>query len=309
LKKVTKNPILIILLCLFTLTAISSQLSADTNTDPFFFIVIADPQIGFNYRKTTRDISEEVAHFNEAVEHINRLKPAFVVVCGDMVNNWDDEIQLHAFWQIESKLRPDVPVHFVCGNHDLKAANEKSIALYSKSFGRDHYRFPYNGSEFIVINSCLMYQTCAKQGLKEAPKNLPESAYLDDPAKELRNAQREWFEEQLAYAHQKGAAHIFVLTHHPWFVDEPDEPDVYENIPLAQRPDYLDLMDRYGVKYSISGHTHKEIINKSDKINIITSPALCKTKCGEGLRIFKVYPDRVEHTYYTLNKVPEKVEL
>ncbi len=301
--------VIISLFCVVTVLFSVLPLFAETKTEPFFFIQIADPQIGFNYRKTTRDISEEVAHFTKAIEIINRLKPAFVVINGDMVNNWDDEIQLHAFWQVVSLIRPDVPVHFVCGNHDIKAASKECLDTYTKTFGRDHYRFTYNNSTFIVVNTNLMYQTCAEQGLKEVPKKLPESAYLNDPAKELRDAQRKWLEDELAYAQRKAAAHIFVFTHHPWFVDEPDEPDVYENIPLAQRPDYLNLLDKYGVEYSIAGHTHREIINKYDRINLITSAALCKTKCGVGLRIFKVYPYSVENTYYTLDKVPEKVDL
>ena len=49
-------------------------------TAPFSFIQLADPQFGF------MDAAQERKNAESAVEHINRLKPRFVIVCGDLVN-------------------------------------------------------------------------------------------------------------------------------------------------------------------------------------------------------------------------------
>src|SRR2546423_536224 len=46
---------------------------------PFFFIQLADTQFGiFNHDETWE---QETALFPRAVEHINRLKPRFIIVC------------------------------------------------------------------------------------------------------------------------------------------------------------------------------------------------------------------------------------
>lgn len=90
-----------------------------------------------------------------AVGHINRLKPAFAIVCGDLVNEFplDDaqkvsspsnvahermgfsnilfpqrEAQISDFRSIFSKIDPSIPLVCVCGNHDVgNVPNRKSI--------------------------------------------------------------------------------------------------------------------------------------------------------------------------------------
>src|SRR5262245_52667031 len=49
-------------------------------TGPFFFIQLADPQFGF------MEDAQERKNAELAVQHINRLKPRFLVVCGDLVH-------------------------------------------------------------------------------------------------------------------------------------------------------------------------------------------------------------------------------
>ena len=50
----------------------------------FFFIQLSDPQFGMY--TADRDFAQETANFEFAVANINRLKPAFVVITGDLVN-------------------------------------------------------------------------------------------------------------------------------------------------------------------------------------------------------------------------------
>jgi hypothetical protein len=52
--------------------------------EPLVFIQLSDPQLGM-YAQDANS-SEEEANLGFVVANLNRLKPAFVVVCGDLVN-------------------------------------------------------------------------------------------------------------------------------------------------------------------------------------------------------------------------------
>jgi len=58
---------------------------------PEFFVNMADPQMGM-YAGNQNTLQEQ-ANLTFVVASINRLKPAFVVVCGDLVNRAGDAEQ------------------------------------------------------------------------------------------------------------------------------------------------------------------------------------------------------------------------
>lgn len=254
----------------------------------FFFVQIADPQIGFS--TANRDLTPDIESFQKAVRHINRLKPAFVVISGDLINTAHNPKQIRAFWRVARQIRPDIPIHLVAGNHDVELGTEAEVRSYRRLFGEDYYSFSYRGSEFIVLDSSVIHYA------------------ESDP--DLRRAQRSWFEAELAAARRRNPAHIFILTHHPWFVDKPEEDDSYFNIPQTQRRDYLALMERYGVDFAVAGHRHEEALGRVGKLTMITTSALSKALGQDplGFRVFRVYDDRVEHRYYALDQVPERIE-
>jgi serine/threonine-protein phosphatase CPPED1 len=257
---------------------------------PFFFVQLADPQLGFTTK--TNDMTVEIDHFKQAVADINRLKPAFVLISGDMTNATHDPKQIRAFWSVAREISSSIPLHLLPGNHDVtNTPTAADICSYTKLFGPDHYSFSVNGTSFIVIDSALL-----GKGADTA----------------LRDAQRKWFESELAAAQANKAAHIFVCDHHPFFLTEPGEPDKYQNVPLAQRADYLDLMTRYGVEYALSGHLHHEQAARDGNLTLISCGPISKSVAKPpvvGLRIWRVYPDRVETQFYPLDKVPESVKM
>ncbi|MEN6519839.1 MAG: metallophosphoesterase [Armatimonadota bacterium] len=273
---------LILLLLLLCIPAIA-------NDNGFMFIQIADPQLGFSEKD--KNVTQEVKNFEKAVKHINQLQPAFVVISGDLVNRKHDAEQINAFWKVAKKIRPEIPLFLVSGNHDLAPATESDVQSYRKMFGTDYYSFTYGGSTFLVLDSSVIHYTEGDQV--------------------IRKAQRGWFESQLAEARKNNADHIFVLTHHPWFINNPDEVDANDNIPLAERKDYLSLMSTYGVDYALAGHLHMEVFGQYGKLSLITTGPLSKsfTRTPVGFRVFKVYKDKVEHEYYPLDKVPEHIEV
>ena len=72
---------------------------------PFFFVQITDPQLGFKEKNT---MAEGVRLLTETVEAINRIRPAFVIVTGDMVNNRFNEEQWEAYSRLIAQIDKDI---------------------------------------------------------------------------------------------------------------------------------------------------------------------------------------------------------
>ena len=82
-----------------------------------FFIQLADPQLGAFTQD--RDFKQETANYEFAVANVNRLRPAFVVICGDLINKTGDKAQAAEYVRITSKIDRSIPVYAVAGNHDV----------------------------------------------------------------------------------------------------------------------------------------------------------------------------------------------
>src|SRR6185295_9979592 len=70
--------------------------------EPFFFIQLSDPQFGMF--TGNKDFAQETANFEFAVATINRLRPKFVVITGDLVNKPGDAAQIAEFKRIAAKV-------------------------------------------------------------------------------------------------------------------------------------------------------------------------------------------------------------
>ena len=278
--------------CILLIAALSLACftSATGATDaPFFFVQLADTQLGFT--NGNKDMAVEVANFTQAVEHINRLKPAFVLISGDLVNKPHDIAQTRAFWRVARELDPSIPLRLVAGNHDVGAATAADVTSYRRLFGEDHYSFSHSGSEFIVLNSGLFSRNA-------------------DAA--LRDEQRKWFETKLAAARTRNATHVFVCSHHPWFLETADEPDRYENVPLAYRRGYLDLMKLYKVEYALAGHLHYDLLANDGDLTVVAVGPISRSFAKPpvvGFRIWRVYKDRIDTQFYPLDRVPASIDL
>ncbi len=275
------------ILCMLLL---ASRCSAGGWSGPFFFIQLADPQLGF--LDDNRSIQQDAALFERAIEHANRLRPAFVVVCGDLVNIPGSETQAAELLRISRKLAPDIPIHWVAGNHDVgNVPDAASLKWYRDTFGPDCYAFDIGGCRFVVLNSAVV----------QHPENCPGEAVR----------QRLWLSSALRTGPGEQRAHTVVFQHHPWFLSAADEPDEYFNIPLATRTIYLGMLRRYSVSAVFAGHRHQNALARDGELEMVTSGPVGRPLGADpsGLRIVKVFQDRIEHSYYGLDDVPARVEL
>jgi serine/threonine-protein phosphatase CPPED1 len=258
---------------------------------PFFFLQFSDPQFGMF--SADKEFSQETVNFEMAVATANRLKPAFVVVTGDLVNKAGDAAQIAEYHRIAAKLHKSIPLYNVAGNHDVEnVPTAASVAAYRKSFGADHYSFRSGSLAGVVLNSSLIHSP--------------------DKAPDLAEAQRTWLQTELGRLRSAGAKHLVIFQHHPWFLKTDDEPDEYFNIPQARRSTYLDLFKQAGVIALISGHYHRNAVAKTGGIDMITTGPVGKPlgdNPQSGMRVVIVRDDGLSHRFYSLGELPNTIDL
>lgn len=256
----------------------------------FFFMHLSDPQLGmFDDNKS---IDRDVANLRGAVAHVNRLKPAFVVFTGDLVNKPGDPKQLHAYLKGIRAIDPSIPVHSVAGNHDVEnAPTAESLRWFREKIGPDREVFTRDNVWFLALNSSLFFKSdhCAGEA----------------------DEQMAWLERTLGRAKTEKARQIVLFQHHPWFVGKPDEPADYHNIPEPRRSRCLKLLADTGVRATFAGHLHRNAETRAGAMEIVASGPVGKPIGNDpsGIRVVWVFEDRIEHAYYALDLVPERIAL
>ncbi len=271
------------------LLVLGGSLSAQPD-NAFFFVQLTDPQFGFN--NSDKDFLQESAAFEFAIASLNRLKPAFVVVTGDLVNKAGDPAQTAEYLRIAAKLDRSIPLYNLPGNHDTSSPpTPETLALYREKFGADHYTIRYRDFAGIVLNS----------GLIANPGAAPAAAAEQDA----------WLREELKRVRESGARHVVVFQHDPVFLERGDEPDQYFNMPLAKRRPYLDLLQSAGVTHIFAGHLHRNSIGKDGALEMVVTGPVGRPLGSDpsGLRVVIVRNTGIEHRYYGLGSIPNAIQL
>lgn len=252
-----------------------------------FFVQLSDPQFGM-YAGDANFI-QETANFEFVVASLNRLHPAFVVVCGDLVNKPGDAAQIAEYRRIAGKLDRTIPLYNVAGNHDVgNEPTHASLTAYRRNFGPDYYTFQSGDLFGFVLDSSL----------------------IQHPEKASGEAARQdaWFAAEL----EKAAGHgkqLVVFQHIPWFLEREDEPAQYFNIPPNARAKYLALFRRYGVRQVFAGHYHRNALGQAPGIEIVTTGPVSKPIGPDpsGLRVVKMGGAKLESEYFGLGRIPNVV--
>jgi serine/threonine-protein phosphatase CPPED1 len=256
---------------------------------PFFFIQMSDPQFGMH--TDNRDFAQETASFEFAIATANRLKPAFVVITGDLVNQAGDSAQIAEYKRIAAKLDPAIKLYSAPGNHDVgNEPTPESLEAYRKNIGPDYYTFRSGGMLGIVLNGSLIQHP--------------------DKARQEYEEQLAWLREQLDRGKREGIR-IVVFQHQSWFLKSPDEADEYFNIPLERRRLYLSLFHQYGIRYLFAGHYHRNSGGRDGDLEMITTGPVGKPlgEAHSGMRIAIVSDEGIRNTYFDFGVLPNRVEL
>ncbi|HEY6389928.1 MAG TPA: metallophosphoesterase [Bryobacteraceae bacterium] len=260
------------------------------NAAGLFFVQMSDPQFGMY--TSNADFSQETANFEFAIANVNRLRPSFVVVCGDLVNRADDVAQAAEYLRVAARLDRSIPLHNVAGNHDVEnTPTPASLAAYRAKFGPDYYTFRHADFTGIVLNSSLI----------QHPEGAPQ-----ETAK-----QETWLLAQLQKFKAEGARNVAVFQHIPFFLERADEADQYFNIPLERRRKYLEILLKYGIRNVFAGHYHRNTSGRSGALQMITTGPVGKPLGPDpsGIRVVIVRETTMESQYYGLGNIPNQVDL
>lgn len=269
------------------LLAATLFLGAAGAQQPTFFLQMSDPQFGM-YTEN-RDFAQETANFEFAIATANRLKPRFVIVTGDLVNQAGNAAQIAEFHRIAGRLANGIDLHVVAGNHDVgNTPTPQSLAAYRMNFGPDYYTFALPDFEGIVLDSSLI----------QHPEGAPDEA----------TKQEKWLESELAKARESGVKWVVVFQHIPFFVQKPDEPDDYFNIPQAVRGRYLDLLKRFGVRYVFAGHLHHNSAGESGDLHMISAGPVGKPlgTGRSGMRAVRIDSTSLKEEYFGFADIPNQ---
>jgi len=239
----------------------------------FTFVQLCDTQLGMG------GYEHDVETFRQAVAQINSLKPDFVVICGDLVHDSDDE----SFADVKDiKAGFDVPCHCAPGNHDVgNTPTPESLQHYREVIGKDYYSVEHKGYVFVFVNTQLW----------KAPVE-GESQRHDA-----------WLEQTLETAAMRRLP-VFIVGHYPLFLEKPVEAEEYMNLPLARRKALLDLFERSGVVAVLGGHTHRLVINDYKGMQLVNGETTSKNfdKRPLGFRVWHVMdPGSFRHEFVALD--------
>lgn len=263
--------------------------AAPSPSPSFFFIQMSDPQFGMF--TANGEFSRETINFSRAIDAANRLRPAFVVVTGDLTNRQGDSVQIAEYRRIASTLDRSIPLYNVPGNHDVALPlSSQSVRSYRAIYGADYYTFDHNGVRGVVINSSLFKE----------PNLAP-----DDAA-----AQERWLVKTIADA-RAAKRRVIVFQHHSWFLARADEPDQYFNLPVEKRREMLKLFTDAGVRYVFAGHYHRNALGHDGDLEMVTTGPVGKPLGTDpsGFRVVIVTRDTVIHRYYPLDSLPDRIQL
>ena len=272
---------IISVVCFLLAVFVSHGIAADSA--PFFFLQLSDPQFGFI--DNNKSISAETEAMNKAVTAINQLKPPFVVITGDFVNNSKNKEQIAAYKSMIAQIDSSVKVYMIPGNHDIGKVSRASIDNYKKNYGEPHFSFRYGDCAFIGIDSNI----------------------IKEEDKEREEVQFKWLEQELQKT--KDARFKFVFTHCSVFLKRMDEPVNYSNFSLPMREKYVRLFQKYGVNAIFAGHLHNNAYGKVGNMEMITIGPVGKVLGTgyQGMNLVKVYPDRFISEFIALNQFPKEV--
>lgn len=254
-----------------------------------FFVQMSDPQFGMV--SNNNGFKFETRNLERAVQWVNRLRPAFVVVTGDLVNRPADPAQVGEYRRIMAGLDRSIPLYNVPGNHDIgNQCSAESLQAWRRTFGRDHYSFQSGALYGIVLNTVLL----------SAPGECAAEAA----------AQETWLAEELEKARRARARHVVVFQHHPPFVADAEEAAGYHNLPVPARRRYLELLGKSTVSHVFAGHLHRNAEGRAGGIAVITTGAVGKPLGGSrsGLRVVKFGGRVLEHQYHALEEMPGRIE-
>ena len=273
---------------------------------------MSDPQIGlaatFNGHNNTKrndmlkkglvppsieeshGLSYEISRFEKAINGVNILKPAFVIITGDMVQDPNDLEQINEVKRICKKLDDNTPIFFAPGNCDVgNSPTHELLTLYRERFGKDYYSFDHEDVHLLVLNTPIIFDSSSVEKDWEIQLDF----IVSDLEQARGNKQR-----------------IIVFGHHPLFGFSPIENDSIFVIPSEKRFKLIEIFNKYQVEIMFAGHWHKNNYSRAEKFDMIISGPVGVPMGNDpsGIRIIEILNNSIKHSYHDLNNLPDDIK-
>jgi len=235
-------------------------LAADSNASPLLRVgLMTDLHYADKPPTKTRFYREALAKLDEAVEIMNREKPALVVELGDFIDQADSvEKEIEWLQTMESHFaKLSMPRHYVLGNHCVGTLTKQEFAANTKARG-GHESFESGGVTFLILDACFR-----SDGTPYSRKN------FDWKDANLPASQLSWLESEL----NKASGPVIVLAHKRL---DADKAHAVQNAPAARA-----LLEKSGKVLAVfQGHSHKNDYQQIAGIHYTTLVAMVE---GSGM--------------------------
>lgn len=261
------------LLCLFlTAPVFGCRTASNASLHETRIALLSDTHVN---RSTNGEPALYRARLERAIEQVNEARVNLILIAGDLTEDGAPD-QISDFKEIIRKFK--APVLFVPGNHDIgnkigagqaKTVTAEKVTTYERALGASFFSRSLSGIRVVGINSSILG-----------------SGF---PIEEKMWA---FLESELAAS---DATPTLLFCHYPPFIKEADEKGGdYFNMEKAPRRRLLDLLGRGGIRLVLTGHLHRDLINRAEGITFITtrpvSFGLPKGKQPEGWTLITLRP-------------------
>lgn len=245
---------------------------------------VGDPRASMS-KSTIKPKERRLKIFTEAASS----GAQFVIMTGDIVSvpgDYKNEYK-EAYQEILDDIK--IPVFIAPGNHDLYTTSDKNpkqdgAVFWNDYFGSLYYAFRIGNYLFVSIDTYdwpKPFRNFMNQPLMNKMGSYAEGA--------MGIKQFEWLKAQLSAADKSGFTIICLAHHSPLNgfanIDKKITPEL---VPAA---DVLSLLERYRVKYYLSGHIHsntERVVGSIDFMTVTSASAQIPDDSSWGYKICSI---------------------
>ena len=230
-----------------------------------------DPQLGFGpggEAAAEAKYAEDLARFERVIAAVNELKPDLCFIAGDMTHVGE---RLERDWPRLAKAFK-VPFVVAPGNHDLgDCVTKESVERFERVFGYSYKSLKVGDWRFICGNSQYWRPT------DETDRKAKYEAWVADELKKAKAAGEK----------------LILASHIPPFTMRSDEPDSWENCPMAIRSERVKAYLDAGARFYLAGHTHTMLARAFHGMTILNAETTCWNFDGLpfGFRVLTIRAD------------------
>ena len=236
------------------LAGFSGLQAADSDAKPLIKVgLMTDLHYADKPPTKTRFYREALAKLDEAVEVMNREKPALVFELGDFIDQADSvDREIEWLRTMESHFaRLSMPRHYVWGNHCVGTLTKEEFAANTKATG-SFESFEAGGVTFVILDSCFR-----SDGTPYSRKNF-DWKDANVPKDELA-----WLDSQLS----KASGPVIALAHQRLDADKAHA--------VQNAAEVRSLLEKSGKVLAVfQGHSHKNDYQQIAGIHYTTLVAM-----------------------------------